>query len=327
MKTKITTFGRAPIGGRVRRLILAALAASLAIATSAVAPSAGLTGSAFTDVDPNAYYAQAVAWAEEVGVTTGTSGTTFSPDATMTRDQAVTMMWRAAGSPGERADIVREFNVDGTAAPGTEVIGSSTLIRSASGLKATVAAEGLVPDGVYTFWLVVPHSLPPTIPDDVFVVRGGSVVVGADGKATVVMEADTGQAGILGFPPLDGALFHDLTDPLNSLVRVEIAYHGQVGDAGADLGTWQSDFWTGSACPPTTPNPNAAQPHCPVYFASTHAATGFTDVPADAYYQAAVNWAKANGITTGTTATTFSPNSPLTRAQGATVLWRQEGRP
>ena len=324
MKRSITTCEGAPVRGRMRRIFLAVLVASLAVATAAVAPSAGLNGSSFTDVDPNAYYAEAVAWAEDVGVTTGTSSTTFSPDATMTRAQAVTMVWRAAGSPGDRADIVREFNVDGTAAPGTEVIGSSTLTRSASGLKATVNAEGLMPDGVYTFWWVVPHSLPPTVPDDVFAARGGSAVVGADGKATVEMTADTGQAGILGFPPLAGALWHDLTDPLNSLVRVEMAYHGQVGDAGADLAAWESDFWTGAACPPTTPNPNAAQPHCPVYFASTHAASGFTDIPPDAYYQAAVNWAKANGITTGTTATTFSPNSPITRAQGVTMLWRQQ---
>lgn len=176
----------------------------------------------------------------------------------------------ANGNGEDRADVVREWNVDGSAAPETEIIGWSSLIRRESGLNATVQVEGLIPGGVYTFWWIVPHSLPPTIPNDVFVAGGASTVVGSNGKATVHMRAETGQAGILGFPPLEGALWHDLTDPLSALVRVEIAYHGQVEDAGADLATWEADFWTGSACPPETANPNPAQPHCPVYFAATH---------------------------------------------------------
>ncbi len=176
----------------------------------------------------------------------------------------------AGGNGSARADVVREFNEDGSTADGTEVIGWSNLVRRDSGLKATVHVEGLIPGGVYTFWWVVPHSLPPAIPDDVFVARGASAIVGANGTATVRMRAQTGDAGILGFPPLGGALWHDLTDPMDSVVRVEIAYHGQVGDAGADLALWESNFWTGSACPPDLPNPNPEQPHCPVYFAATH---------------------------------------------------------
>ncbi|MDD6023793.1 MAG: S-layer homology domain-containing protein, partial [Oscillospiraceae bacterium] len=53
----------------------------------------------------------------------------------------------------------------------------------------------------------------------------------------------------------------------------------------------------------------------------------FTDVPSDAYYAPAVNWAVANNITAGTTPTTFSPNETCTRAQVAAFLWRQAGRP
>lgn len=53
----------------------------------------------FTDVDSNAYYADAVAWAVANGITQGTSDTTFSPDAGCTRAQVVTFLWRAAGSP------------------------------------------------------------------------------------------------------------------------------------------------------------------------------------------------------------------------------------
>ncbi|MBE6909234.1 MAG: S-layer homology domain-containing protein [Ruminococcaceae bacterium] len=54
---------------------------------------------AFTDVPSGAYYADAVAWAVETGVTKGTSETTFSPNDTLTRAQAVTFLWRAKGSP------------------------------------------------------------------------------------------------------------------------------------------------------------------------------------------------------------------------------------
>ena len=53
--------------------------------------------STFTDVVADAYYAKAVAWAVENGVTNGTSATTFSPDDSCTRGQAVTFLWRALG--------------------------------------------------------------------------------------------------------------------------------------------------------------------------------------------------------------------------------------
>ena len=53
----------------------------------------------------------------------------------------------------------------------------------------------------------------------------------------------------------------------------------------------------------------------------------FRDVPADAYYRKAVLWAAGEGITTGTSATTFSPNATVTRAQTVTFLWRWEGEP
>ena len=63
----------------------------------------------FTDITSDMYYYDAVLWAVENGVTNGTSATTFSPDATVTRAQAVTFQWRAAGSPavsgGSFADV------------------------------------------------------------------------------------------------------------------------------------------------------------------------------------------------------------------------------
>lgn len=52
--------------------------------------------SGFSDVPENSYYAKAVAWAVENGITVGTSSTTFSPEATCTRAQSVTFLFRAA---------------------------------------------------------------------------------------------------------------------------------------------------------------------------------------------------------------------------------------
>ena len=53
------------------------------------------TASSFTDVPANAYYAKAVAWAVENGITNGMTATTFAPNATCTRGQSVTFLYRA----------------------------------------------------------------------------------------------------------------------------------------------------------------------------------------------------------------------------------------
>ena len=50
--------------------------------------------------------------------------------------------------------------------------------------------------------------------------------------------------------------------------------------------------------------------------------TNFTDVASDAFYADAINWAVANNVTNGTSATTFSPNADCTRAEIVTFLYR-----
>lgn len=56
-------------------------------------------------------------------------------------------------------------------------------------------------------------------------------------------------------------------------------------------------------------------------------AHGFSDVPSGTYYSEAVRWLKNEGITTGTSATTYSPGDVVTRAQMAAFLWRLAGEP
>lgn len=71
---------------------------------SAGAPAAG-SPAAFTDVAPEADYAQAVAWAVEAGITAGTGEATFSPDAICTRGQIVTFLYRFMSGAGGKAGL------------------------------------------------------------------------------------------------------------------------------------------------------------------------------------------------------------------------------
>lgn len=66
----------------------------------------------FTDVHYGDYFYQAVLWAVENGITVGTSATTFSPDATVTRAQVVTLLWRANGQPAARNSGFTDVSAD-----------------------------------------------------------------------------------------------------------------------------------------------------------------------------------------------------------------------
>ena len=59
----------------------------------------------FTDVSVEDYFFDPVVWAKETGVTTGTTETTFSPEATCTRAQVVTFLWRAMGCPEPKTKV------------------------------------------------------------------------------------------------------------------------------------------------------------------------------------------------------------------------------
>lgn len=70
------------------------------------------TASSFTDVPANAYYAKAVAWAVENGITNGMTATTFAPDATCTRGQSVTFLYRALGKKVESSASFTDVKSD-----------------------------------------------------------------------------------------------------------------------------------------------------------------------------------------------------------------------
>ena len=85
----------------------------------------------FTDVYGSDYYYEAVLWAVEQGITNGTTATTFAPNATVTRGQTVTFLWRNADSPavsgGSFADVAADaYYADAVAWAASEGITSGT---------------------------------------------------------------------------------------------------------------------------------------------------------------------------------------------------------
>ena len=169
----------------------------------------------FTDVPAGSYYEDAVIWAVDKGITTGTSATTFNPNGICTRAQAVTFLWRAAGSPEPET----------RAMPFTDV-----------------------PVGSYYYDAVL------------WAVENG--ITKGTSDTTFSPNATCTRAQIVAF-------------------------------------LWRSE---------KSPAAGTANP--------------FADVKSTAYYADAVLWAVKEDITKGTTNTTFSPDADCSRAQIVTFLWR-----
>ena len=173
----------------------------------------------FVDVPEGSYYEEAVDWAVKNGITTGTGNNYFTPDGICTRAQAVTFLWRVAGSP----------------TPKTE---------------AMVFEDVL--DGSYYYEAVL------------WAVENG-ITVGTS-ATTFSPELTCSRAHIVTF------------------------------------------LWRAANSP------------------SAKTANPFTDVAADAYYIDAVLWAVKLKITVGTTLSTFSPDEGCTRAQIVTFLYRAHSK-
>lgn len=93
-----------------KRITFLALALALCLGLTVSASAA------FTDVNDGQYFATPVAWAVEQGITNGTSDTTFSPNATCTRAQIITFLWRAAGQPEPKSTVSPFTDVTDTSA-------------------------------------------------------------------------------------------------------------------------------------------------------------------------------------------------------------------
>ena len=169
--------------------------------------------SPFRDVSTDAYYYEAVKWAQKKGITGGIGNDLFGPYQPCTRAQIVTFLWRAAGSP------VVNYAMD----------------------LADVSGDAYYAEAVR--WAL----------------SQGITTGTADGRFSPNAPCTRAQA---------------------------VTFLFRASKASAD------------------------------------GAPAFSDVAADAYYAEAVKWATDNGITNGTTSSTFSPGSGCTRAQIVTFLWR-----
>ena len=178
-------------------------------------PPPGPAVNPFVDVPEGSFYYDAVLWAVEKGVTTGTSATTFEPDGSCTRAQAVTFLWRVAGCPAPKS----------AAMPFTDVKAGSfyydaVLWAVENGITKGTSETTFEPEGICTRAQIV----------------------------TLIWRAQKSPA------------------------------------AGTD-------------------NP-------------------FNDVKAGSFYETAVLWAVKAGVTKGTSAVTFEPEGICTRAQIVTLIWR-----
>ena len=95
----------------------------------------------FTDVPEDSYYEDAVLWAVNKGITSGTSATTFAPDGICTRAQAVTFLWRAAGSPAPETSAMPFADV-----PGGSWYYDAVLWAVEQGITSGTSATTFAPD-------------------------------------------------------------------------------------------------------------------------------------------------------------------------------------
>ena len=110
---------------------------------AAGSPEPETTVNPFTDVSESAYYYEAVLWAVENGITNGTSATTFGPDATVTRGQTATFLWRNAGSPAASGNSFADVTADAYYA-------TAVAWAAAEGITSGTSATTFSPDNACT---------------------------------------------------------------------------------------------------------------------------------------------------------------------------------
>ena len=101
----------------------------------------------FTDVAVGAYYYDAVLWAVENKITTGATATTFAPNDSCTRAQAVTFLWRAAGEPEPTSSVNPFTDVDVTAYYGKAVLWAVEKGITTGTTDTTFSPNGVVSRG------------------------------------------------------------------------------------------------------------------------------------------------------------------------------------
>lgn len=170
---------------------------------------------------------------------------------------------------------------------------------------------------------VTPHDPPeePDSPDDSGTPTTPSQPSGGTGTPSYAITASTADHGAVSVSP-SRASYGDIVtitlapDEGYDLETLAVTTAGGDGVEVRSIGDNQYTF--------TMPRSRVS---IEVTFAEIIEPLIFTDVPVDAYYYDAVYWAVENGVTNGTSTTTFSPDADVTRAQMVTFLWRAYGSP
>lgn len=106
-------------------------------------PAPKTTEMPFTDVSKDVYYYDAVLWASENGITTGTGETTFSPNQVISRAEAVTFLWRAAGNPAADGKLFADVE-------STKYYAEAVRWAVANGITKGMSEVSFAPNGVCT---------------------------------------------------------------------------------------------------------------------------------------------------------------------------------
>ena len=183
------------------------------VAVAVLVPSVVL---AFSDVPAGKYYTAAVSWAADNGITTGTSATTFSPDASVTRAQNVTFAYRYDQNIVQPAleDIDTAIDANTTAA-------STAQATADTAQTAAEDAQDTADEGQWDLWLS--HS------------PWGLAVYDTDAPVGGMLRIDGGMeisgAGTVGLP-IDGPLFMHGREW--TLVAVQYCIRTIIGDGAVD---------------------------------------------------------------------------------------------
>ena len=269
----------------------------------------------FTDVKESDYFADAVLWAVGKKITSGTSATTFSPSTNCTVAQILTFLWRANGA--HTSNTWKN--------PFSDVKSSDYYYNAA----LWAYEKGMVTGGTFGGDRPCTRSMAVTYmwkaadsPSTVFdiinhgvTLRGyhgsdGDVVI-PDGVEEILEETfeNCKNLNSVAIPSSVTAIDWNVFEDCNSLT--DVYYEGSEAQ-------WKAI----SIAPDNNALSKAAIHYNSKMPEQKPVITGFTDVPATADYAEAVKWAVDKGVTSGTSAATFSPDSVCTRGQIVTFMYR-----
>lgn len=240
------------------------------------------------------------------------NGTKVTGETTFAESTTVSAKWQANSTPSTPSD--NSDNSDPTysiSLPGRVSGGEVTLLKRYAEQGETVTITVTPDDGYELDELIVTDS------------KGNELDLTAKGSGKYTFKMPAGRIEI------EASFRKIVVVPVNPFVDVN------TGDYYYDAVLWAVDNGITSGTSAVTFSPNAvctrAQMMTYLWRAagspSASAANPFTDLSAGDYYYDAVLWAVEEGITGGTSATTFSPDAPITRGQTMTFLWRAAGSP